>query len=46
MHHVMADVDRTGKPLGIRIAVAFDDNAVQSEKHAAIGFSRIHLVGQ
>ena len=42
--HVIADLDGGCKALGVRSAMTFYDNAVQSEKHAAIDLARVHLL--
>ena len=37
MDHLIANIDRIGKALGVGSAMAFDHDAVQSEQHAAVG---------
>ena len=45
-HHVVTHVDGRGEAFRIGAAVALDDDAVEAEEHAAVGFARIHLVAQ
>src|SRR6516165_9261721 len=40
----VADFDRGGEALGIGAAVAFDDDAVEAEKDAAVGLAWIHAL--
>ncbi len=45
-HHAVADLDRCRIAFGIRPAVTLNDDAIEAEKHAAIGASRIHAFAQ
>ena len=45
-HHAVAELDRGGETFGVGAAVALDDDAVEAEKHAAIGPARIHALAQ
>ena len=45
-HHVVADIDGRGEALGVGAAMALDDDAVEAEEDAAVGFARIHLLAQ
>src|SRR5580693_8136135 len=38
----MAELDGRGKTFGVGAAVAFDDDAVEAEKHAAVRLARVH----
>src|SRR5690606_27221376 len=42
--HVVADIHRRGEALGIRAAMALDDDAVEAEEHAAVRLARVHLL--
>src|ERR1700753_2286348 len=44
--HFVPYVDGRRIPFGIGATVALDNDAVQSQKNAAVGFARIHLVAQ
>ena len=45
-HHVVTHVDGGGEAFGVGAAMAFDHDAVEAEKDAAIGLARVHLVAQ
>ena len=45
-HDAVAKLDGGGETLGIGSAVAFDDDAVEAEKDAAIGAPRIQTLAQ
>ncbi len=45
-HDAVAELDRGGKAFGVGAAVALDDDAVEAEKHPAIGAARIHALAQ
>src|ERR1700743_3366049 len=44
--HLIANIDRISKTFRLGTTVAFNDNALQPEQHAAIGFVGIHLLAQ
>src|SRR6185436_16387505 len=43
-HHVVTQVDGAGEAFRIRVAVALDDDAVETEENAAVRLARIHLL--
>src|SRR3954469_21825654 len=45
-HHVVANIDRGGVAFGVGAAMAFDDDTIETEKDAAVGFARVHLIGE
>src|ERR1041384_3804526 len=45
-HHIVAHVDSRRGAFGIRTAVAFYHDSVETEEHATVRFARIHLIAQ
>ena len=43
--HVVPYIDGGGEPLVVRSAMALDDDFVETQQNAAVGFTRIHLLG-
>ena len=44
--HLIANIDRIRKALAVGAAMALDDDAVEAEHHAAVGFRGVQLVAQ
>src|SRR5215475_12254209 len=45
-HHVVTHVDCRRRAFGVGAAMAFDDDAIESEEHSSICFSWIHFFSQ